>query len=151
MIYRKKSKILAFLLIIGIQLLIYINNTDKSNLKFFIWNSQEIKLGKLINISFFSGFLISTFMNNLIITKYKKTSINDEENTFEENDGIKDEYDTETRFEMPPQRDVRETQPTISVNYRVVKNSNIEYEDLDGKYQNNNHPKDDWVNNESDW
>ena len=28
----------------------------------------------------------------------------------------------ESNFEMPPQRDIRDAQPTISVNYRVVKN-----------------------------
>ena len=34
------------------------------------------------------------------------------------------EEDMESNVEMPPQRDIRETQPTISVNYRVVKNMN---------------------------
>jgi len=34
------------------------------------------------------------------------------------------EEEMETNVEMPPQRDIRETQPTISVNYRVVKNMN---------------------------
>ena len=34
------------------------------------------------------------------------------------------EEEMEPNVEMPPQRDIRETQPTISVNYRVVKNMN---------------------------
>ena len=35
-----------------------------------------------------------------------------------------DKEETDDSYEMPPERDIRDTQPTISVNYRVVKNMN---------------------------
>ena len=51
---------------------------------------------------------------------------------------------------MPPQRDIRETQPTISVNYRVVKNMNKNNLEKDINYSNSD-DKDDWDNAENDW
>jgi len=52
---------------------------------------------------------------------------------------------------MPPQRDIRDVQPTISVNYRVVKNT--EENSLKRDKNNSNSPlnKDDWDNDENDW
>ena len=60
------------------------------------------------------------------------------------------EEDMETNFEMPPQRDIRETQPTISVNYRVVKNMNDNNYKKDLNYSNSDN-KDDWDNDDNDW
>ena len=53
---------------------------------------------------------------------------------------------------MTPERDLRDTQPTISVNYRVIKNN----EENDLKKDKNQKPdksqyEDDWRNNESEW
>ena len=62
--YNKRGFFLTFVLIIIIQTLIYINNTQKTSFRYFIWNIQEIKIGKLIVISFFSGLLMSTVLNN---------------------------------------------------------------------------------------
>ena len=56
----------------------------------------------------------------------------------------------EPNFEMPPQRDIRETQPTISVNYRVIKNINDNNLKKDQSYSNQDF-KDDWDNAEKDW
>ena len=57
--------------------------------------------------------------------------------------------DMETNVEMPPQRDIRETQPTISVNYRVVKNmkDNLK-KDINYSIPDNS---DDWDNADDDW
>ena len=52
---------------------------------------------------------------------------------------------------MPPQRDIRDTQPTISVNYRVVKNMEESNFKRDKNLSNNNDDIDDWDNDESDW
>ena len=57
----------------------------------------------------------------------------------------------ETNVEMPPQRDIRETQPTISVNYRVVKNMNDNNLKNDLNYSNPNNMDDDWDNADNDW
>ena len=56
----------------------------------------------------------------------------------------------EPTFEMPPQRDIRDTQPTISVNYRVIKNVKDNNLKKDGNYSNPDN-KDDWDNTDNDW
>ena len=60
------------------------------------------------------------------------------------------EEEMEPNFEMPPQRDIRETQPTISVNYRVVKNMNDNSLKKDQNYSNQD-TKDDWNKDDNDW
>ena len=56
-----------------------------------------------------------------------------------------------SNVEMPPQRDIREAQPTISVNYRVIKNTVENNSKNDEYYSNKPDNKDDWENNENDW
>ncbi len=51
---------------------------------------------------------------------------------------------------MPPQRDIRDAQPTISVNYRVVKNTEENNFKKDLNYSNPDN-KDDWDNVDNDW
>ena len=58
--------------------------------------------------------------------------------------------DMEPNVEMPPPRDIRETQPTISVNYRVVKNMNEKNLKKDLNYSNPEN-LDDWDNADNDW
>ena len=58
--------------------------------------------------------------------------------------------DMESNVEMPPQRDIRETQPTISVNYRVVKNMKENNLKKDQNYSNPDN-YDDWDNDDNDW
>ena len=60
------------------------------------------------------------------------------------------EEEMEQNVQIPPQRDIRETQPTISVNYRVVKNMNDNNFKKDQSYSNQD-IKDDWGNAENDW
>ena len=69
-----------------------------------------------------------------------------EDDFFSENN----EEDIESNFEMPPQRDLRETQPTISVNYRVVKNMDDNNLKKDRNYSNPDN-LDDWDNGDNDW
>ena len=49
------------------------------------------------------------------------------------------------------QRDIRDKQPTISVNYRVVKNTEENNFNMDQNYSNNPDNKDDWSNDDDDW
>ena len=60
------------------------------------------------------------------------------------------EEEMEANVEMPPQRDIRETQPTISVNYRVVKNMNDNNLKKDLNYSNQDN-MDDWDKADNDW
>ena len=53
--------------------------------------------------------------------------------------------------EIPPQRDIRDTQPTISVNYRVVKNTDENNFKRDQNFQNSSNNTNDWDNVDNDW
>ena len=150
--YKKKSLLLSILLIIIIQIILLINNRTKTSFRYFIWNVEEVSIGRLICISFISGLLMSSVLNKTLdndVRKYSKS---------EEDDKPKNEIDYSIKteenngsFEMPPERDLRETQPTISVNYRVIKdNGENELNDKNQRSQNSK-DKNDWENNDSEW
>ena len=147
MIFKKKLLLLTIFLIIIFQTLIYTNNNQKISFRYFKWTLQEISIGKLISISFFSGLFISTFLNTTIMsTSFRKKTLENVEDDFVSNN----EEEMEPNVEMPPQRDIRETQPTISVNYRVVKNMNDNNFKKDQSYSNKD-IKDDWDDADNDW
>ena len=146
--FKKKYLLLTFFLLVIFQALLYTNNNQKTSFRYFKWTLQEVSIGKLISISFFSGLFISTLLNNTI------TSTNSRKNTFEngEDDFLSqnNEEDMASNVEIPPQRDIRETQPTISVNYRVVKNMNDNNFKKDRNYSNPDN-KNDWDDSNNDW
>ena len=130
------------------QILLYTNNNQKTSFRYFKWTLQEVSIGRLISISFFSGLFISTLLNTTITSNsFKKNTFENLEDEFVSRDN---EEDMEPSVEMPPQRDVRETQPTISVNYRVVKNMNDNKLKKDRNYTDLDN-KDDWDNSDNDW
>ena len=153
--FKKKSLILIILFIISIQILLYLNNSQKTSFRYFIWNIQDISIGRLITISFMSGIVVSSILNKTLInntrTNSNKTNneqwINSEESNYDTN-----KEDKNNSFEMPPERDMRDTQPTISVNYRVIKN-NQEDESISNRKQTTNNARyeDDWNNNFNEW
>ena len=146
--FKKKYLLLTLFLIIIFQTLLYINNNQKTSFKYFKWNLQEVSIGKLISISFFSGLFITSLLNTTITsTSFRKNTFENEPDDFESHS---DEEDIESNVEMPPQRDIRETQPTISVNYRVVKNMNDKNFKKDQSYSNQD-IKDDWDSADNDW
>ncbi len=145
MIYKKKYFLLIIFFTIIIQYLIYTNNKQRTSFRYFKWNVQEVSLGKLISISFFSGLFISTVLNNTI-TNYKNLKNEENHETLDQED-----VDIEPNIEMPPQRDIRETQPTISVNYRVVKNSQKNNMKKEQDYSNNPDKIEDWDNYDNEW
>jgi len=146
--FKKKYLLLAIFLIIILQALLYTNNNQKTSFRYFKWTLQEIRIGKLISISFFSGLFVSTLLNTTITnTSFRKKTFENVKNNFVSNNN---EEEMEPNVEMPPQRDIRETQPTISVNYRVVKNMNDNNLKKDRNYSNPDN-KDDWDNADNDW
>ena len=147
--FKKKYLLLTLFQIIIFQILLYTNNNQKASFRYFKWTIQEVSIGKLISISFFSGLFLSTLLNKTITSTSfrKKTFENVEDDFVSENN----EEDMESNVEMPPQRDIRETQPTISVNYRVVKNIDEKNLKKDRNYSNNPDNKDDWDNGDNDW
>ena len=146
--FKKKYLLLTLFLIIIFQILLFINNNQKTSFRYFKWTLQEVSIGKLISISFFSGLFISTILNTTITSNiFRKNTF---ENVPDDFESYSDEEDIESNVEMPPQRDIRETQPTISVNYRVVKNMNDNNFKKDQNYSNQDN-KDDWDNADNDW
>ena len=147
MIFKKKFLLLILFFIIVFQTLLYTNNNQKTSFRFFEWTAQKVSIGKLISISFFSGLFVSTLLNITTTSINKKSTKNIEDDHEALNN---DEY-INSNIEMPPQRDIRDAQPTISVNYRVVKNTEENNLKRDQNYSNNNDNEDDWVNNNNDW
>ena len=146
--FKKKYLLLFLFLIIIFQALLYTNNNQKTSFRYFKWTLQEVRIGKIINISFFSGLFISTLLSTTITsTSFRKNTFENEEEDFIPQDN---QEDMESNVEMPPQRDIRETQPTISVNYRVVKNMNDNNLKKDQSYSNQD-IEDDWDNADNDW
>ena len=147
MIFKKKFLLLTIFLIIIIQTLLYTNNNQRTSFKQFKWTVKEVSIGKLISISFFSGLFICTLLNTTN-TNYKKNTVKNIEENYEP---LINQEDMKSNIEMPPQRDIRDSQPTISVNYRVVKNTEENNMKIDNNYSNNSDNNDDWDNEDNDW
>ena len=147
MIFKKKYLLLTFFTIIIFQILLYTNNKQKVSLRYLKWSVQEVSIGKLISISFFSGLFISAFLNTTI-TGHKKNTLENAEENYET---LNDEEDMKSNVKMPPQRDIRDSQPTISVNYRVVQNVEENYSKSDQNFSDNPESKNDWINDDNDW
>ena len=154
----KKNFIILFFLLTTITLsIINLKNTSKTYLYFFNFKTEKLTLGNYITLSFLTG-LTSSFTFSYII------SINDENKIFNEekldinSENLQDDFVennneiNESLNERPPERDIRDSQPTISVNYRIIKQNDIEVDDIDegyndNRYKNNN----DWEEIESNW
>ena len=153
MLYKKKSILITSFLLINILLLLYIRNSQKSSFRYFIWSIQEISIGKLISISFGSGILLSSFLTMAINKETLNLPLKDDYQKDENNINNKS-FDEELRNleeEMPPQRDIRDPQPTISVNYRVLKNNGYRDIDYDENMMEDLKDNDDWINENNDW
>ena len=145
---KKKYLLLSLFLIIIFQILLYTNNNQKTSFRYFKWTLQEVSIGNLISISFFSGLFVSTLLNTTITSTIFRNNIS--ENVEDDFVPQNNEEDIGPGVEIPPQRDVRETQPTISVNYRVVKNTNDNNFKKDRNYSDLEN-QDDWNNSDNDW
>ena len=109
-------------------------------------------MGRLISISFISGLLMSSILNKTLDNKARTYSKNEEKDKINnQNDNSINSNENNVSFEMPPERDLRDTQPTISVNYRVIKDNGES--DLNGRKKKSQNAKyeDDWNNNDSEW
>ena len=148
---KKKSLILVIFLIVSIQVLLLINNRQKTSFRYFIWNIQEVTIGRLIFISFISGLFMSSILNTTLSNNIRTKTIfeSDDKRTDDNDSSVKRE--DEELIDVAPERDLREPQPTISVNYRVIKN-NGENELKDSNQTiNKSQYDDDWYNNGSEW
>ena len=146
------KKLIVFFIFLSIFILSILNikNPEKTKFYLFTFKTEEISLGNLITITFIAGFSFSSVLsltsknnsqesleNNF--TEYKEIDKSDE-NIFRQN----------LNSNQPPERDIRESQPTISVNYRFVDQDNNSYSSK--KTTNNpNNEDNDWVNYDNEW
>ena len=147
-----KNKFIAFFIFFSILTLSILNLKNPDKTKFYIFTSkiENISLGNLITLSFISGFTFSSLLTLISRNNLEESSedkfINDEE--MDKSD--EDNFSQESESYRPPERDIREAQPTISVNYRFV---DQDENSLNTKNTNTNLNKEnnDWVNNENEW
>ena len=149
-----KRNLINFFIITILSSLAIINVKNPIKTKFLLFTSkiENISLGNLITIAFISGYSSSSLLiliafNKNIKLKEDISSIDEEINTYKENEPEKN-----IKSDRPPERDIRESQPTISVNYRFIDPENIY------KSNNGNSKKDklvddnnDWINIENEW
>ena len=149
---KKKGLVLIIFLIISIQILLLVNNRQKTSFRYFIWNIQAVTIGRLISISFASGLIISSILyktsSNNITTKH---IIEGDDKTTEDSDYSVNRDDKDELYDGAPERDLREPQPTISVNYRVIKNNGDNELKDSSQTINKSQYDDDWYNNGSEW
>ncbi len=149
---KNKNLILIIFVVLSIQILLVINNNQKTSFRYFLWNIEDVSIGRLIFISYVSGLLISTLLNKTIIKNIGAENIFEgDEKTNDDNDYSVKRDDNGELHEITPERDLREPQPTISVNYRIIKKNNEN--ELKDRNQtiNKSQYDDDWNNNNSEW
>ena len=146
-----KDLILIIFLIVSIQIFLLVNNRQKTSFRYFIWNIQDVSIGRLILISFVSGLFMSSLLNKTLSNNIRTKTIfeSDDKRTDDNDYSVKREDDE--LFDVAPERDLREPQPTISVNYRVIKNNGENELKDNNQAINNSQYDDDWNNNESEW
>ncbi len=150
-----KNKFIAFFIFFSILILSIFNirNTEKINLYLLTSKIERISLGNLISIAFISGFTISSLLTLISKNKLQESVedylINDDE--IAESD--KDNSSQKMEYDRPPERDIRESQPTISVNYRFVDQDRKSYSSKNTKETENNinNENNDWVNYDNEW
>ena len=147
-----KNKLITFFtltLIVSLSIL-NIKNPEKTKFYLFTLKIEEISLGNLIAITFTSGFTFSSLLT-LVSKNNSHKSLRDNYKDDEEFDKS-DENNLSQEFESdrPPERDIRESQPTISVNYRFIDQNNNSYS---SKNTTNNLNDDDnsWINYDNEW
>ena len=149
---KKKNLIFIIFLIVSIQILLLINNKQKTSFRYFIWNIQDVTIGRLIFISFFSGLFMSSLLNKTLSNNIRtKTIFESDDKRIEDNDYSVRREDNDELYDVAPERDLREPQPTISVNYRVIKNNGENELKNSNQTINKSQYDDDWYDNGSEW
>ena len=149
------KKLITFFIFFSIFILSILNIKNPEKTKFYLLTSkiEEISLGNLITITFISGFSFSSILS--LISKYNlKESLDD---NFTNNDEIdkseENNFSQDLNTNRPPERDVRESQPTISVNYRFVDQDYNSYnsKNTTKTINNPNDDDNDWGNHDNEW
>ena len=149
------KKLIAFYIFFSIFILSILNLKNPEKTKFYLFTSktEEISLGNLITLTFIAGFSFSSVLN-LISKNNSQESLEKNFTNYEEIDKSENNnFSQELNSNRPPERDVRESQPTISVNYRFVDQDNNSYrsQETAKTINNSNNEDNDWVNFDNEW
>ena len=152
----KKFIIFIFILSILVTTFINLKNQSKVSFYFFTAKIEKITLGNLITLSIIAGYSFSNLMTLLVYSEKKiNLKINDNDTKFIGNEEKAREFgnDNENIFIRPPERDIRDSQPTISVNYRFVdkNDSSFKPDNSDNELEREGINNDDWINSRDDW
>ena len=146
------KKFIAFFIFLSIFILSILNIKNPEKTKFYLFTSktEEISLGNLITMTFIAGFSFSSVLS--LISKNNSQELLENNFTNYEEIDKSDENNISQNLNSnpPPERDVRDSQPTISVNYRFVDqdtNSNSSKKTTN----NPNNEDNDWVNYDNEW
>ena len=150
-----KNKLIAFLIFILIFTLSILNVKNPEKIKFYLFTSkkEQISLGNLITLTFVSGFTLSSLLTLISKTNLQASSDDNFINYDEIEQSVENNTYQEFKSDRPPERDVRESQPTISVNYRFVDQDDDLYNSKNNskKTNNVNNEDNDWLNNDDSW
>ena len=150
-----KNKLIAFFIFILIFTLSIFNVKNPEKIKFYLFTSkkEQISLGNLITLTFASGFTLSSLLTLISKTNLQASSDDNFINYDEIEQSVENNTYQEFKSDRPPERDVRESQPTISVNYRFVdQDDDLYYSKNNSKKTNNvNNEDNDWLNNDDSW
>ena len=149
------KKLIVFFIFFSIFTLSILNIKNPEKTKFYLFTSktEEISLGNLITITFISGFSFSSVLNLISKNDSQKSLENNFTNYEEIDKSDNNNFSQEFNSNRPPERDVRESQPTISVNYRFVDQDNNSYrsQETAKTINNSNNEDNDWVNFDNEW
>ena len=150
-----KNKLIAFFIFIIIFTLSIFNVKNPEKIKFYLFTSkkEQISLGNLITLTFVSGFTLSSLLTLISKTNLQASSDDNFINYDEIEQSVENNTYQEFKSDRPPERDVRESQPTISVNYRFVDQDDDLYNSKNNskKTNNVNNEDNDWLNNDDSW
>ena len=147
-----KNKLITFFIFLSILTVSILNIKNPEKTKFYLFTSktEEISLGNLITLTFISGFLFSSVLSLISKNNTQESSKNNFTNYEEIDKSDENNFTEELNSNRPPERDVRESQPTISVNYRFVDQNNNSYSSKN-TMNNQNSDDNDWGINDNEW
>ena len=130
-----------------------IKNPEKTKFYLFTSKTEEISLGNLITITFIAGFSFSSVLSLISKNNSQELLENNFTNYEEIDKSDENNFSQDLNSNPPPERDVRDSQPTISVNYRFVDQDNNSYrsQETAKTINNSNNEDNDWVNFDNEW
>ena len=149
------KKLIVFFIFFSIFILSILNIKNPEKTKFYLFTSktEEISLGNLITITFIAGFSFSSVLSLISKNNSQELLENNFTNYEEIDKSDENNFSQDLNSNPPPERDVRDSQPTISVNYRFIDQDNNSYSSnkTTKTVDNRNKEDNDWVNHDNEW